>query len=462
MRKELPHYYRPTEQEFTALWAKCIFAFDANMLLNIYRYTPQTRERFLTTLEKLKSRIWLPYQAAYEYQENRLLVIAAQHKVYEAMEKKLEEQLSSLISGWSSAYSRHPFIDIQQLTAPIQRAASRVRKELEKKKTAHPDYIAADELRDRLDELFAGKVGKKPADDELDRLHKEGAKRYGRKQPPGYKDDDKQDVKKYGDYVLWSQLINHAKAEKKPLVLVTDDRKEDWWLRHEGRTIGPRPQLIEEMKENAGIKFYMYQSEQFLEQAGKHLRLEHQQAAIEEVQDIRKQDDALLEFTEKMLEPIAAGEAAKSEALIREQARLGSMPSSVLATVRSSLIPEQAKLGVDAFKPSIPPNLRFGDPYTSLHMLQSIRGLLPQLTPDIANLSEVALRVGPIIGLIDAAQLHQQAELDRAIRRLVDVSTRTDIRDTPRSDTQPTARAVDTASEPTQGTEPGVTKEAED
>ena len=35
---EIRRYYRPTESEFKKLWKDCVFAFDANTLLNVYRY----------------------------------------------------------------------------------------------------------------------------------------------------------------------------------------------------------------------------------------------------------------------------------------------------------------------------------------------------------------------------------------------------------------------------------------
>ena len=51
------------------------------------------------------------------------------------------------------------------------------------------------------------------------------------------------------------KLLERAKAEKKPLLFVTDDAKEDWWLIHEERTIGPRPELLREFAKLLGVKF---------------------------------------------------------------------------------------------------------------------------------------------------------------------------------------------------------------
>ncbi len=66
MRELFPGYYRPTQEQFQQMWQECIFVFDANVLLNIYRYTSETREELFDILESLKERTWLPHQAMLE------------------------------------------------------------------------------------------------------------------------------------------------------------------------------------------------------------------------------------------------------------------------------------------------------------------------------------------------------------------------------------------------------------
>jgi hypothetical protein len=40
MRALFPGYLNREPEEFAALWENCIFSFDANFLLDFYRYTP--------------------------------------------------------------------------------------------------------------------------------------------------------------------------------------------------------------------------------------------------------------------------------------------------------------------------------------------------------------------------------------------------------------------------------------
>ena len=69
--------------------------------------------------------------------------------------------------------------------------------------------------------------------------------------------------------------------------LIIDDKKEDWWWDIKDETIGPRPELIEEMKSEAGISlFHMYNSERFMHYAKEYLRIRVRQQSIEQIRDV--------------------------------------------------------------------------------------------------------------------------------------------------------------------------------
>ena len=106
----------------------------------------------------------------------------------------------------------------------------------------------------------------------LKETYKEGKRRCNERIPPGFSDINKDDERrKYGDFIIWRQIIKKANEDECSLVLITDDKKEDWWWRHDGKTIGPRPELRQEMKSEAGVGFYMYSAQQFMKQAGAYL-----------------------------------------------------------------------------------------------------------------------------------------------------------------------------------------------
>lgn len=291
MRNLFSGYYQPTEQEFITLWEECIFSFDANVLLHIYRYTPKTRDRFFDILYKLKERIWIPHQVAFEYQKERFSVISHQLRAYDEIQKTLDKSLQNL-KGGLGVYKRHSLIDTNQIIEIFERAIKKVKRNLSKAKQEHPDFITSDELQDKITEILDGKVGEPYSKDRLKAIYKEVEQRFKESIPPGYKDNKKPEPDKYGDVVLWFQLIEYAKSEKKPLIFITDDMKEDWWLEHEGKIISPRPELIQEMSFEAGVQFYMYSTDRFMEYAESFLKLPEQEEAIEEAREIRLLDAA--------------------------------------------------------------------------------------------------------------------------------------------------------------------------
>ena len=63
---------------------------------------------------------------------------------------------------------------------------------------------------------------------------------------------------KFGDLVIWKELIKRAKKEGCPVIFVTDDQKEDWFVKDGKKAILGRPELIREMKKEAGQDFLLY------------------------------------------------------------------------------------------------------------------------------------------------------------------------------------------------------------
>ena len=279
MKDLLFAYQRPSEEEFAEMWKLCVFAFDANMLLNIYRYTPETQEKFFVNSQRFKDRIWISHQAASEYLKRREDVINSQLKVYDDVAIKLNTDLEKLAKQLEETYKRHPSIKIEKVVEIVKAALADAQSSLDENKEQHPNFTVSDSLQDRIVELFADKTGEKYGNEKLDEIYKESEKRFKVNFPPGYMDaKDKPFPEKYGDVVIWFQLMDFAKAVKKPLIFVTDDRKEEWWVKKGGKTISARPELLEEFQKETGVTIYLYQSEQFIEYAFKFFDGEDAQA----------------------------------------------------------------------------------------------------------------------------------------------------------------------------------------
>lgn len=295
MRDLFPGYYRPTKDQFDDLWNRAVVAFDANVLLNVYRYSPPTRQALFDLLHGLQSRIWVPHQAALEYQVNRGSVILEQMRLSEDLEKRLDKQIGGF-KDEIERMNRHPYLNRDQLQRTLQRARTQILKEFDRERHSYTSYLDDDDLRDQLDDLFDGRVGPSYTEAELADIYKDGAQRFKQLIPPGYMDADKEEggkpsPKRYGDFIVWRQLIDHAIQTNLPVILVTDDTKEDWWSRRSGRTFGPRPELVQEMIDKASVGFYMYTSEGFLQRAADYLKVEREKEAEEEARVLREQQE---------------------------------------------------------------------------------------------------------------------------------------------------------------------------
>jgi len=289
LRNQFRGYYRPTDQEFANMWHNGTFVLDANVLLNLYRYSAMTRRELLDILSRISLQLWLPNQAAKEFHANRIGVISEQLQEYGRPEKVLNETYNKLQEMFQS--QKHPFIEnsegvLKELAESFEGIKAKLSSSFETQMSFVKDNLGYDELKERITELFDERVGLPYGWEKLETLYKEAAQRYDKKIPPGYEDKKKDGDKKYGDYILWTQIIDFAKESNKPILLITSDRKIDWWLKSEGQTIGPHPQLINEVWEKAGTSFYMYDTEQFMEFSRKYLKAQVEQRAIDEIRDM--------------------------------------------------------------------------------------------------------------------------------------------------------------------------------
>lgn len=98
MKNSYKGFRQLSEADFKSLWKTAVFVFDANVLLNLYRYQSPTRDDLLKVLEKLDDRIWIPYHVGLEFERNRLIVIADQKRRFSEVRKTVEKSKNNLIA----------------------------------------------------------------------------------------------------------------------------------------------------------------------------------------------------------------------------------------------------------------------------------------------------------------------------------------------------------------------------
>ena len=305
MKNKFIGYYKPDKEEIEEAWNNGNFAFDANTLLNLYRYTEETRNDFILVLKKIKENLFLPYQAAYEYHENRLGVIEGIEKSYENISSIFNDNFDANLRDQLNGYKKHPSILIGEIINIHKKFLKELEKELDKQKAKHPNFKTEDSVLKDITELFAKSVGEEFSKDDLAKIYTEGKERYANEVPPGYKDlnskKNKDQRNLYGDLIIWKELINYSKNKKISLIFITDDRKDDWSTIEKGRTIRPREELIKEFFDFTGIRILIYNADQFLTFAKERgLLPELKSETIEEVKDIRVLDEKNYSLSEAL------------------------------------------------------------------------------------------------------------------------------------------------------------------
>lgn len=280
MRNLFPELTRPDAKEFKQLWTNAVFVFDTSVLLSLYGIPKQARDKMISVLKELQrlDRIWIPHHVAVEFYRRRFDVIYDQEKSHAEAIKSLDDT-ERFISK---------MFDSKEILSKISGSCKIIRNEIKKHKKRDCDWLKKDKIEIDLDGIFKNKVGPCFEDERLKEICENGKGRYDNKVPPGYKDadkdkSDKTGIRMFGDLIIWHQIIEHAKMEKKSLIFVTDDQKEDWWWKINSNTIGPRYELRKEIKEIAQVEFYMYKSEQFMKHAGEYLSVKFDTKLIERV-----------------------------------------------------------------------------------------------------------------------------------------------------------------------------------
>ncbi|MBM3114249.1 PIN domain-containing protein [Jeongeupia naejangsanensis] len=311
MKTTFVGWYPKSPAQLKALWDTALIVPDTNILLHLLRHSAEVRSQLMDVFERKKESLWIPYQVGMEFQRRRLDV---QQQAFDAYDR-VGADLAKFVNQAKDAlnqYRAHPVIDIERELSVLDMFQGDFQQRLATAKAQHPTEEFNVSFA-KVTELFAGRVGMKPAVERIAAIHKEGNDRYAKKIPPGFEDAKKaaEGGDKFGDLVIWMEVIEKAKADKRPIIFVTDDGKSDWWHIHRGKKIGPHPSLIEELLETTGQEFHIYELLQFLRYAA------DTGSGIQET-SVQKIAETIAAESEREA-PNAAAERAKSQRMLRSE-----------------------------------------------------------------------------------------------------------------------------------------------
>jgi len=333
MKDIFPEYYQPTQKDFDKLWEEAVFVFDANVLLDIYRFSPKASDELLKIIVGLENRIWIPHQFAYEYSSNYANVQNSSYKEYSKLKKDIEGLQSSIISQLQSKlghFRNRTQLNIVDWVGQVEDIFDKLIETIETLQSEHNERITGEDLPTRISSLFENKVGSEFDNKRLAEILKEGKQRYSQNIPPGYKDEGKDgQLRQYGDLIGWFQIIEFASGNKKPIILVTGDSRSDDWFNHiGGQTNGPRPELIKEMKVKANVGFYLYQTSQFMKHAIEYLDSQVSDETIDEIESLEQisDNDLKVQKAEGIIYPSSESAHINQAKTFRDM--IASMPKS--------------------------------------------------------------------------------------------------------------------------------------
>ncbi|MEV7372091.1 PIN domain-containing protein [Streptomyces sp. NPDC090301] len=266
---------------------------DTNVLLNLYRFTPQARNELLSVLRTLQDRLWVSHQVAKEYYSRRMTAVSEHINLYTSVPKALADSRNKAIQELNTFAKRRSMSpeERSKLVDPLSEAFEAVIAEI---KSHGQDFDLSqakvatnDPILEALAEILDQKTGVEFEEQEAKDLLEKYARRASEEVPPGYKDASKAE-NAHGDFFLWEQVLREAADRKRPVLLVTNDAKEDWVQLEAGITIGPRPELMKEFKDRCGLDFLLTDLGTFLKVAKSELGAAVSESTVAQAENIEQ------------------------------------------------------------------------------------------------------------------------------------------------------------------------------
>ncbi|MEY8307798.1 PIN domain-containing protein [Enterococcus faecium] len=261
---------------------------DTNVLLQALRYSPESRKKLYESIKSVKSRLFIPYIVGLEYNFNKRSVIYNLENAEKDFNKRYKKILSDTIQKFNTDFNT---LGKMVTSNDENEVREKIKKRFSETINATFNSFLDEDIKEELDlisidtksikkfeKLYEGRVADKLSQEWIDGIEKLGEKRYANNVPPGYMDSDKSDIfnfhdlkyqKKYGDLILWQEIVEKAKEDQiKKVVFISDDLKEDWLFKIDKAEIGVRAELREELWVEANTDLFLLTSNEFLSLSG--------------------------------------------------------------------------------------------------------------------------------------------------------------------------------------------------
>lgn len=283
------------QREAVGSW---LVVLDTNVLLNLYGYQGSALDDFIQVFRALGDRLFVPHQVMDEFWRNRRLVLQGnqgKHKEREDAEKGFDD-VERALRRWHQRVVERAGRPDPEVVDKVKAARSAVLDLMDhtnaQAQITLPDTPThEDRVLVRLEDLLRDRVGGPPADADMDALRAEGRKRIADRVPPGYLDGDKNPDRAIGDFLVWRQAMEESARRSLPVLLVTQDQKDDWWADSRSDSRRARPELVSELLAFSGQRLLMMRAHDLLG-LGDVLGIHVSRATVEEVEEVSQEADS--------------------------------------------------------------------------------------------------------------------------------------------------------------------------
>ena len=273
-----------------------IIVFDTNSLLNVFRFTPEASKEYFEIIQSIQDKIYIPYLVALEFHfhksEALLLNEVNVTKFKNNFSKNWNKVKSEAAKTLFSSLTFRNDLQQNELTTFLSNLLNSDKLDIESKLIEKISSISDNQKStfEILIRIMESKTGERYTQEWIKEVEKDGEKRYTNSTPPGFNDSSKKESRcyngikyqqKFGDLIIWKDIIRKAKEDKiKNVIFVTSDGKRDSktdlnykvYIGKDGggkdkyQIIGPRIELIEEMKNETEADFYLMDELEFMKQ----------------------------------------------------------------------------------------------------------------------------------------------------------------------------------------------------
>lgn len=273
MKQKFIWAYRLNSEEIKNIFNNCQFFFEANTLLRLFSIKKDIATKIVGSISRYKDRITIPYHVAEEYHWHLIehytdKIATTQKQINKLNPDTLFNEI--FINTFLNYLPEEDQPEYKKLVTSFCESAKEI---LNKRLSECNDDFNSMEIANSLSHELSGCILDSLTDEELQSAYQEYPKRAEAEIPPGYKDKKKSETGKKrmgktneaGDYIIWLEIIKWVKANKKNVILVSNEKKPDWIWDEHGFRIGPRWELRKEFYDaSEGKLFHIINLNDFL------------------------------------------------------------------------------------------------------------------------------------------------------------------------------------------------------